>query len=176
MTKANLLVKETQFSFWMTDLIKDSDLQHLRTPLIWWGIFWQFLCKPGWFAIENAKLDPKTMGNTRVLWLLMPWCPNRHQTISNHHSDSLIIMVPYVLYYKIHIVLQPLNELCSMEVRSSVSHHCFCYWRVHLFIVTMLYVALARDALNSSPPDKMATIWQTTFLNAFSWMKNFVFQ
>ena len=29
--------------------------------------------------------------------------------------------------------------------------------------------------VNSSPPDKMAAISQTTFSNAFSWMKSFVF-
>ena len=47
---------------------------------------------------------------------------NRHQAISNHHSD--VIMV--ILQVK-DIILHPLNKQCSREVERSATRPFLCY-------------------------------------------------
>ena len=68
------------------------------------------------------------------------------------------------------------NSWCFPNVWRYTLNENMQWWIISSKCVTeVISISSSVLLINSSPPDKMSAISQTTFPNAFSWMKSFVF-
>ena len=100
-----------------------------------WAPCWPHeFCYQGWLTMTEAALHWDTLDMHLSGWFVMMvadiLATYMHQGISNHHTDSIVIIVSYKLYCTIRVMLQPLKNtfLAGWDVGNTLLCVIGCYF------------------------------------------------